>query len=50
MFEDWLEVISVKNVLAHSYLPSREMCLISHLEKAALKLEKGCESALILEK
>ena len=50
MFEDWPKVFSVKAVFSYSHLPSREMSLIHNLEKSALTIEKGCESALILEK
>ena len=50
MFVDWPQVFSAKHVLAYSHLPSREISHIPHLEKSALKLEKECESALILEK
>src|SRR5713101_3156144 len=50
MFEDWPHVFSVNDTLAYSHLPSRVMSLIPNLEKSALKLEKECKSALILEK
>jgi hypothetical protein len=50
MFEDWPQVFSVKDVLAYSHLPSQEKNINPNLEKSTIKLEKGLESALILEK